>query len=275
MQPLGTWKNAPLAYVVAEVRFGSLLSLDPIATRLQDLIAETHPRLVKGQAVALSFGEQGVSTQVVPRYQFLSEDSHSGIVLTNDTLSLHTTTYIDSVHFAAELERVWSAWLQARPRTFVERLGLRYWDVLLPEGGLTVDDFFATPLSGVGTLWNERRLTRHTHELVYDVAGAMPHAAVVRMGTVPASQPQPPAFMTVPELTPSERLKRATEVGRASADATVGFVDVDASADIKRMLDVASFVECAKALHESQSAVFKAVTSKQGHAIWRDGVPDA
>lgn len=276
MQPLGTWKNAPLAYVVAEVRFGSLLSLDSIAARLQELLVSSYPRLIKGQAVALSFGGQGmVSPQVVPRFQFLSEDGCTGVVLAQDSLSVHATTYIDSAHFAGTLRTVWDAWLQAWPKTFVERLGMRYWDIVLPEGGLTVGEFFATPFSGLENLWQEGRLTRHTHELVYDVAGPMSHSAVVRAGTVPAAQPYPPAFLPVPELSQSERLRRAMDIAQQDKDATIGFLDVDASAEIKRTLDVHSFIECAKTLHKSQSAVFKAVTSARGQAVWKDGVHHA
>ncbi|RDJ98121.1 TIGR04255 family protein [Paraburkholderia lacunae] len=275
MQPLGTWKNAPLAYVVAEVRFGNILSLDAVAARFQDLITATYPRLIKGQAVALSFGEQGVSTQVVPRYQFLSEDGRSCVVLTNDTISVHATSYIDSAYFANGLAVVWDAWLLARPKTFVERLGLRYWDIVLPEGGLPVGGFFAPPLSAVETLWAGKQLARHTHELVYSVDGPIQHTAIARLGTVPAVHPHPPNFVVVPELLPSKRLQRAVKFARESSDATVGFVDVDASADIARVLDVASFVDCAKGLHESQSSVFKSITSLDGQAIWKDGNPNA
>jgi uncharacterized protein (TIGR04255 family) len=274
MQPLGTWKNAPLAYVAAEVRFGNILSLDPVAARFQELITERYPNLVKGQAVALSFGDQGVSTQVVPRYHFLAEDSRSAVVLTNDTLSIHATAYVDSSRFAEDLAAMWDAWLQARPKTFVERLGLRYWDIVLPEGGLSVADFFATPFAASETLWNGRRLARHTHELVYSVDSGVPHTVMLRLGTVMAAQPYPPNFVIVPELQHSERLQRVNDMARETA-ATVGFVDVDASADIKRTLDVASFIQCAKSLHRSQSDIFKAVTSEKGQSVWKTGNSNA
>jgi uncharacterized protein (TIGR04255 family) len=272
MQPLGTWKNAPLAYVVAEVRFGSILSLDAVAARLQDLVTASYPRLVKGQALALSFGEQGMTTQIVPRYQFLSEDSRSSIVLANDTLSVHASSYIDSEHFANTLAGVWEAWIQARPKTFVERIGMRYWDIVFPEGGMPVNGFFAAPFAGAENLWGGRQPARHTHELVYNLDDPVQHVVIVRIGTVPAAQPYPPNFVLVPELQPSERLRRAIEIAREQTDALIGFVDVDASADIKRALDVASFVECAKALHASQSGVFAAVTSEHGQKVWKNGV---
>jgi uncharacterized protein (TIGR04255 family) len=276
MQPLGSWKNAPLAYVVAEARFGSLLALDPVAARLQELLVDRFPRLVKGQAVALSFGLQGsMSPQIVPRFHFLSEDGHVGVVLAPDSLSVHATAYVDSTHFTQTLEAVWGAWLQAWPRTFVERLGMRYWDLVLPEGGLEVGDFLAAPFSEAGRLWSGGNLKRHTHELVFEVAGDMPHNAVVRAGTVPAAQPNPPSLFPVPELTASERLKRATLLAEREKEAIVAFLDVDASAEIKRTLDVATFIGCAKTLHRSQSAVFKAVTSERGQAVWKNGADNA
>ncbi|MEM5440028.1 TIGR04255 family protein [Paraburkholderia diazotrophica] len=275
MQPLGTWKNAPLAYVVAEVRFGSLLSLDSIAGRLQESLVSQFPRLIKGQAVALNFGAQVMTPQVVPRFHFLSEDGRTGVVLGHDTLAVHATTYIDSAHFAQVLREVWGAWLHAWPKTFVERLGMRYWDIVLPEGGLSVGDFFAAPFSGIETLWPGGRLSRHTHELVYEVAGPITQSTVVRAGTVPAAQPYPPAFFFVPELSPSERLQRATALAQREKHATIAFLDVDASAEIKRIVDADTFVDCAKILHQSQSAVFKALTSERGQTIWKDGVSDA
>jgi hypothetical protein len=97
---------------------------------------------------------------------------------------------------------------------------------------------------------------------------------VARLGTVLAAQPSPPNFVIVPELKHAERLQRVTDMARETGP-TVGFVDVDASADIKRTLDVTSFVECAQSLHRSQSDIFKTVTSEQGQSVWKNGKSNA
>lgn len=272
MQTLGSWKHAPLAYVVAELRLGSILNLDPFAASLQDALGARFPRLARGQEFGFVFDPQGMRQQVTPRFHFLTAEADACVVLTADVLALHVTRYTDSGAFSSLFAEVLAALAQVRGHQFVERIGLRYWDIVRAEGGLDVADFFAAPMSALLAPGDGVRLTRDVHELVYEVSGPPPHVAVARLSlTAPVSQPQPPSLMLVPELAPSSRLQSIRDLVTQDAAAKVGYVDIDVSAEIKSVLDVATLVGVTKSLHTTQSALFRRLTSDKGQAYWQHG----
>ncbi|WP_029050575.1 TIGR04255 family protein [Cupriavidus sp. amp6] len=272
MQTLGSWKHAPLAYVVAELRLGSILNLDPFAASLQDALGARFPRLVRGQEFGFVFDPQGMRQQVTQRFHFLTGEADACVVLTGDVLALHVTRYSDSDAFTSLFAEVLAALAQVREHQFVERIGLRYWDIVRAEGGLDVADFFAAPLSGLLAPLHGARLARDVHELMYEVSGPPPHVAVARLSlTAPASQPQPPSLMLVPELAPSSRLQSTRDLMAQDAAAKVGYVDIDVAAEIKSVLDVAMLVGVTKSLHTTQSTLFRQLTSPNGQAYWQDG----
>ncbi|HDR9037953.1 TPA: TIGR04255 family protein [Burkholderia contaminans] len=272
MQTLGSWKHAPLAYVAAELRLASILNLDPFAASLQDALGARFPRLVRGQQFGFIFEPQGVRQQVAPRFHFLTAEADACVVLTADVLALHVTRYTDSAAFSALFTEVVAALVQVREHQFVERVGLRYWDIVHAEGGLGVADFFAAPLSALLVPVNGARLARDVHELTYEVSGPPPHVATTRLSlTAPVAQPQPLNLMLVPELIPSSRLQSTQELAATDSAAKVGYLDIDVSTEIKAAVDVARFAGVMRVLHETQSALFKGLTSARGQAYWKDG----
>jgi uncharacterized protein (TIGR04255 family) len=272
MQTLGSWKHAPLAYVVAELRLTNILNLEPFAASLQDALAPRFPRLVRGQMFGFAFDAQGMRPQSTPRYHFLTADADACVALTSDTLGLHVTRYTDSAAFNDLFTEVLRALAAVREHIFVERIGLRYWDIVRAEGGLQVADFFAAPLTALLAPVTGARLARDAHELSYAVEGPPPHAAAARLGiTAPALNPEPPNMIVVPELAPSAPLQATRDLAAQNSAVTVGYLDIDVSAEVKRALDVLSLSAMTDVLHTTQSALFRQLTSAAGQAYWKNG----
>lgn len=271
MNALGKWPNAPLAYVVTEIRFGRILSLESFASTLQELISGSFPRLLPGHAFRLAFTSQGVTQDMQPRFTFVSTDSRQCVVLQDETLSVHVTQYRDFEAFAETLGVVWDAWARTRPNTFVERLGLRYWDVVADELGLSCGQFFADPFASMSTLWPHHRLSRGAHELSFEIADPFPHQVQGRISVAPPSvQPLPANFAPAPEILLPERVLSLINKG-AATQASVGHIDIDASADIKELFHTQRLIDAATALHDAESSLFKVITSVTGQAAWKGG----
>ena len=272
MQTLGSWKHAPLAYVAAELRLACILNLEPFAANLQEALGARFPRLVRGQEFGFVFEPQGVRQQVAQRFHFLTADADACVILTTDVLALHVSRYTDSSTFSALFAEVLSALAKVREHQFVERIGLRYWDIVRAEGGLEVADFFSAPLSGLLTPVDGTRLARDVHELVYEVSGPPPHVATARLSlTAPVLQPQPVNLLLVPELAPSSRLQSTRELATRDSAAKVGYVDIDVATEVKQAVDVAKLADVTKVLHSTQSALFRQLTSQSGQAYWKHG----
>ncbi|MDP9650805.1 TIGR04255 family protein [Paraburkholderia caledonica] len=273
MQTLGSWTHAPLAYVVAELRLASILNLEPFAASVQDALAARFPRLVRGQAFGFVFEPQGMRQQVTPRFHFLTAEADACVVVTNDVFALHVTRYTDSKAFNALFAQVLAALASVREHVFVERVGLRYWDIVRAEGGLQITDFFAAPLADLLVPIAGATLARDVHELIYEVQGPTPHTVAARLGlTASAQNPEPPNFIAVPELAPSGPLQAVRQLAEKDSSAKVGFVDIDASTDVKRVLDVPTLSTITSQLHATQSALFQKLTSAAGQIYWKEGI---
>ncbi|MEQ6351231.1 TIGR04255 family protein [Ralstonia pseudosolanacearum] len=272
MHILGSWKNAPLAYVVAELRLSSILNLEPLAAALQEALADQFPRVVRGQMLGFAIDQQGVRPQTMLRFHFLNEAADACVVLTGETIGLHVTRYTNSEGFRAQLEKILQQLHRVRPNLFVERVGLRYWDIVRAEGGMEVVEFFKASMAELLKPGPDMHLARDAHELAYVVDGVRQQQAVVRLSvSAPALHPEPPNFITVPELSPSTPRQEVRTLAEQDPRAHVGYIDVDVSTEVGQTLDVAALIETTKALHASQSALFRLVTSEVGHQYWKDG----
>lgn len=151
-QALGRWSNAPLALVVAQVRFEPHPQFDPqqVAGRIQQATGERYPRLNPLQqfSVILGLGQLGVMPPPVVQVGFdLRNDVDNEVVrMQPDALTFMTSAYQDSTHFS-DLWRVFMAVLCEDRALTVTRLGLRYVDFIIPSPGHVPEDYF---LDGLG-----------------------------------------------------------------------------------------------------------------------------
>src|SRR5262245_43206783 len=99
---LGAWKNAPLAYVLAEVRTEQLAD---IKTYQSDLAAAFHGEypsqrsLVRARIIATSGGTPTVEPDPDNAWEFATPDNQVALVLRSHGFVLHATTYKDHAEF--------------------------------------------------------------------------------------------------------------------------------------------------------------------------------
>jgi uncharacterized protein (TIGR04255 family) len=134
---LGTWKNAPLALVVAQLRYEAIQEeLAPLAQRFMT----SHSALFSGmhplQGISLRLGESGpmsVPTMKVNGFDLRNNDGRRCLRLQDGVLTYHTSIYAGSMAFNNEFAELLAvlelaAGQQLRP----VRLGLRYVDYICP-----------------------------------------------------------------------------------------------------------------------------------------------
>ncbi|MGH9959316.1 MAG: hypothetical protein ACREBC_19695, partial [Pyrinomonadaceae bacterium] len=72
---LGTWRNPPLAYVVAELVISPYYSLRAAIPKLQDTLRAVYPRTVEGQEVVI---EGNTPPEPLPIWRLMSTDQQQG-----------------------------------------------------------------------------------------------------------------------------------------------------------------------------------------------------
>lgn len=144
---LGRWPNAPLALVLAQVRFEPIPETSPdlLAERIQKISGSSYPHTSPLQQVTLILG-QGVPPAMAqpPTTMGLdlrNSENNETIRLQSGSLTFTTSSYQDSDHFAQQWRTFMDALCEERELQ-VKRLGLRYVDFIIPSAGHVPEDYF-------------------------------------------------------------------------------------------------------------------------------------
>lgn len=139
--------NAPLVYTLGVVHFPVVPEIERFVPRFHDLVRERYPNLSTVQmahaTVQMSSEGLKVDQAVAPVWQFSSPDRSWAIVLSPQVLALHTVGYVDHGSFVDAFG--WGLELLAGvpdiKLTFVEALGIRYVDRIVPGPGEGLRDY--------------------------------------------------------------------------------------------------------------------------------------
>lgn len=157
-QALGKWPNAPLALVLAQIRFDPEIDTDykKVAERLKASLGARFPAI---KAVRQRFwvlgGANGSAAEAAANEEetgreFRTDDDRSSLRVQEGVLTYTTSLYRDSNSFLDE----WHAMLEslcAGGGIKVQRLGLRYIDFIIATQGKRPEDYFK---DGFGHLTN-------------------------------------------------------------------------------------------------------------------------
>jgi uncharacterized protein (TIGR04255 family) len=131
--PRIAYERAPLVGVVAQLRYPTLLLIEKEppadfqeAVRIIFPLLERGAPLFAGQQLPAALMQLLAATATSPVYRFLTEDRHTVLALTPDSLSLNTTSYKHWADFKQFLEPSLKALSQIYQPSFYSRIGLRY-----------------------------------------------------------------------------------------------------------------------------------------------------
>lgn len=255
---LGTWRNPPLAYVVAELIISPYYSMSATIPRLQDALRSAYPRTVEGQEIVID-GPGPPSPQ--PLWQLMSEDQGRAVQFGVRALSLHATLYVDSRDFLARWGEVLEAVTEAKLKPYVERAGLRYVDLVVPAAGRRPNDYLASGLQGVvppeanvgGAIWAS----------TFTFDGCQVSARV--------GAPSPDGVLLPPNFNPVQLRKPAVMVEAEKCIAEkgqIGFVDTDCQAQVQRVFLADDVLNLYSMMQQRTSKTFRSLLSKIATKEW-------
>jgi uncharacterized protein (TIGR04255 family) len=257
--------NAPVYYVVAQVRFNPVLDLDGYIPAIQSKMREAHfPDYKKEvfQQLVLPFGgaEQGqmAAPTVTPqaRYQFGDIAGRALFLLETNALSFQTTSYETFETFSEILLKGLSMLHDALRLDFVERIGLRYLDAVQPsKDGETLREFLVPEVLGLA-LRGEGQLQHSVSEtIVSTAAGQLVSRVLIRHGQV--GLPMELGGLTTvidPRFTQRESLH--------------AIVDTDASIGHREVFELSKVGARLTALHDEIGKSFRATVTNHALASW-------
>lgn len=119
--------NSPITYVLIQIRFTNIESIEKYVPELQESIRQEFPffKKITIQAIDLRDSQQP-RVSVVNQWHFMDKDSVTGIILDGASVSIHTSKYDDFVKLQNQLERVLVEFNKILKISLYVRLGLRY-----------------------------------------------------------------------------------------------------------------------------------------------------
>lgn len=178
---LGQWPNAPLALVLAQIRFDVEVDTEyqEVAARIRAAIGDRFDAMKKVRQRTFVLG--GADMNGTPRpneeevgLELRSDDERNSLRLQHGAMTFTTSHYKDSPHFLAE----WSTMLDclcSAGGVKVQRLGIRYVDFIIPAPGKVPEDYFTDGFSRSPTPFNGKQAEAAflSYEYPRDDAGMM------------------------------------------------------------------------------------------------------
>ena len=255
---LGTWRNPPLAYVVAEIIISPYYSMSNAVPGLQDRLRRAYPRTVEAQEILLE-GSKPPSAQ--PLWQLISADQRHAVQFGTRAISLHVTNYLHFEDFLNRWAEVLDAVGEADLDAFVERSGLRYVDLVVPSEGRVPSDYVEQHLQGVtpdgavstGSLWAS---AFQMEDAIVNLRVAAPS---------PKGMVLPPNFNAISLEKP--KVMQDAEI-RMKDQHPIGFIDTDCIKDIQSIFDAEKLATVFDDMQTLTSRTFKAAISPLAKEEW-------
>lgn len=169
---LGAWSNAPLAYALAEVRTERLADIERYQPKLAGELREVYPiqRTTKSMSIVSSGAQLMVQPSTDTNWEYATPDNQIGVMLRPNGLVLHATRYKDSKTFFEQLDHVIDIFTNEVPSVYVNRLGLRYIDFIVPQKGEVPETYVNDRLNPDLGLSKEQDGVTTTSNTIYKIA---------------------------------------------------------------------------------------------------------
>lgn len=259
---MGTWRNPPLAYVVAELQFAAYFQLGNHVGEFQAAIRDRFPRTQEGSVMRLEVQANAPVAQQEKVWRFFSENQRIGVDLSARHIGLHATEYVDFPEFSETLQLVLQALDRAIPGLFVNRLGLRYIDYILPKAGESTWDYVVESLRGF-TPPRAKKATEAYWIASYEFERGLASLRVIPV--LPKGMVFPPNFGPI-EVTPSATQLEAMKRGTSGEE--VGCIDTDRLMPFERKLNSDELLDLFANMHTDVFDTFKAAISKKAEEAW-------
>lgn len=264
-ESLGAWTNAPLAYVLAEVRTEQLADLKEYKSKLSAVFRSEYPiqrAMHSAKFVATNTGLQQVESDDQSAWEFATPDNYTGLILRPNGLVLHATKYIDSAEFLSRLYRAVEVVAREIPAVFVNRLGLRYVDFIVPNAGEQPEDYIDSRLNPVVDVIETTGTPRGMSLAVYPV----PNGALTLRYVRGSGQPELPPDLSTFALEKSPLMKKEG----LAPDQPTAIVDTDRVREFPKRepLDSTMVRREFTEMRRDVSSTFNALLTKHARKMW-------
>jgi uncharacterized protein (TIGR04255 family) len=244
--------------VLAQVRTSPVAKMADYAAEIQEQVRRRgFPRLAEGTVQEILLTPGGPQLRVHPRWEFQDKERTTGIILTQNGLVLHTRAYDTFDVFAKHLKLALDIAGKVVKPALVERLGLRYVDLIRSDVDEAWTDYVKPGLHGIADASVGMRSSLHRSETV----------GSTEVGTliVRCFQTADGSFLP-PDLAPSS-LDYASVSLRPNEIVTL--LDLDHYSEQVREYDSEQVLEYMWRLHDNLDLSFRECITEHARVKWK------
>lgn len=202
-------KNAPVYFTLAQVRFNPILNMDSYLPTIQEKMRIAHFPAFKRETIqqlVLQLGPPGDGSQSPPpsfvpqaRCLFGTVDRATEFVLEHSALALHTTAYDSSDKFFKQLLDGLAIINDTLRLDFTERVGLRYFDAVLPKAHESLAAYLTPEVLGLSDKFEGKLSHSYSETVTMNTNGKLVSRVIIQNGQVGL----PPEIATLePQINP-------------------------------------------------------------------------
>lgn len=259
------WKNAPVMYTVAQVRFNQILAMGSFVPNIQEKIrASGFPDYRKEIINAFSFplgqadNNAPVIQQAVSRHAFGNINGTAGFILENNAMSFQTTEYDVFETFLESFLNAISIVNDRVKLDYIERIGIRYLDAVMPRTDEKLSDYLVEEVLGMTFKTTGKVSHSYTETVSTNSVGGLIARVIIQNSNI--SLP-PEIAQTAYGL--SSKFKQF--------EGLHAVIDTDGYHEVRTAFDIDTIAKKLNDLHEEIAKSFKATASPHALKIWEFG----
>ena len=256
--------NAPVYFTVVQVRFNPVLNLESYLSTIQDRMrAARFPDFNRQvvQQLVMSFGGGEAGKPPAPLLQpqarciFGDIEGTTSFVLENNALALQTTAYETFETFSKVLLQGLKIVHEALRLDFIDRVGLRYLDAVVPKENETLSDYLMPEVLGLSHRLDGQLLHSISETITMNTAVKLVSRVIIQDGHVGLPPDLVPlALKLSPRFTEPEGLH--------------GIIDTDAFREQREVFKLDGLESVLGILHEEILKSFKATVTPHALKTW-------
>ncbi|GKK13877.1 TPA: TIGR04255 family protein [Klebsiella variicola] len=148
--------NAPVYFALAQIKFTPIAAMAKYVPDIQDYLrTKGFPEFESHSSNQLLFEQNAPNEPPKPIFQeftqwhFISEDRDTNFILGNDHITLQTTNYDTHEPFLEHLLTGLDCVRSITKPAYATRMGIRYFDAVMPQTGESLNDYFVEQLQSV------------------------------------------------------------------------------------------------------------------------------
>ncbi|MCC5835439.1 MAG: TIGR04255 family protein [Opitutales bacterium] len=151
--------QSPLIFVLGQVRFAPVLSMEEKIPAIQDSLRKNgFPRL-SVREIEITKRDANGKTEIERRkqWEFINKEKWASVLIDTDFIVFQVTRYKLFEHYISEFKGILDTFAHHAKPDLVQRIGLRYVDLVIPRDDQKLESYLSPSLRGFSIQGGEHR----------------------------------------------------------------------------------------------------------------------